>query len=216
MTPNALYWYFRQKDQLLDALAEHIFIAVALPEPDDREWFVQLRGLLVAFVDALRPHLAVAGLTQTRILLSEPGINIAERALALLRGAGFSAEQAAQLGGFLLNAVVSLVIAEPGSHDVLDEDARDKERRARKAALLTLPPSEYPNVIDSADELTVCENDDAYYAQGIDCWWREYAGSARDSTHWNTSDPSRRRYSRGARALRAPEHLPRSSRTRAG
>jgi hypothetical protein len=118
----------------------------------------------VAFVDALRPHPAVAGLTQTRILLSEPGINIAERALALLRGAGFSAEQAAQLGGFL-NAVVSLVIAEPGSHDVLGEDARDKERRARKAALLTLPPSEYPNVIDSADELTVCENDDAYYAQ---------------------------------------------------
>jgi len=57
------------------------------------------------------------------------------------------------------------VIAEPGSHDVLGEDARDKERRARKAALLTLPPSEYPNVIDSADELTVCENDDAYYAQ---------------------------------------------------
>lgn len=118
----------------------------------------------MAFVDALRPHAAVAGLTQTRILLSEPGINIAERALALLRGAGFSAEQAAQLGGFL-NAVVSLVIAEPGSHDVLGEDARDKERRARKAALLTLPPSEYPNVIDSADELTVCENDDAYYAQ---------------------------------------------------
>ena len=53
------------------------------------------------------------------------------------------------------------MIAEPGSHDVLGEDARDKERRARKAALLTLPPSEYPNVIDSADELTVCENDDA-------------------------------------------------------
>jgi TetR/AcrR family transcriptional regulator, tetracycline repressor protein len=88
VTPNALYRYFRQKDQLLDALAEHIFTAVALPEPDDREWFVQLRGLLVAFVDALRPHPAVAGLTQTRILLSEPGINIAERALALLRGQG--------------------------------------------------------------------------------------------------------------------------------
>ena len=131
VTPNALYWYFRQKDQLLDALAEHIFTAVALPEPDDREWFVQLRGLLVAFVDALRPHPAVAGLTQTRILLSEPGINIAERALALLRGAGFSAEQAAQLGGFL-NAVVPLVIAEPGSHDVLDEDSqRQRASRAK-------------------------------------------------------------------------------------
>ena len=168
VTPNALYWYFRQKDQLLDALVEHRFAAVVLPEADSREWFVQLRALLAALVDALRPHPAIASLTQTRILLSEPGINIAERALALLRAAGFSAEQAAQLAGFLLSAVVSLVIAEPGSHDVHDEEGRDKQRRAQKAVLLTLPPSVYPNVIDSADALTVCENDDAYYAQGID------------------------------------------------
>jgi AcrR family transcriptional regulator len=168
VTPMALYWHFRNKEELLDALVEHLFSAVVLPGRDDREWSAALRAELAAFAEALRPHPAVAALAQARILFSAPGLEIAERALGLLREAGFSVEQAAQVGGYLLGSVITLVTAEPGLAGGLDEDARDAQIRARKAALQALPPSAYPNVIACAEPLTRCENDEVYFARGLD------------------------------------------------
>lgn len=168
VTPMALYWHFSNKDELLDALAEHLFSTLRLPTKEATGWAGQLRSTLAAFVAVLRPHPAVAVLTHSRILYSGAGLALAERALGLLHEAGFSAEQAAQVGGYLLAAVVTLVTAEPGAGHGPDPDTRDAAARGRKAALLSLPPRDYPHVVASADALTSCENDEAYYARGLD------------------------------------------------
>jgi TetR/AcrR family transcriptional regulator, tetracycline repressor protein len=171
VTPMALYWHFRNKDELLDALVEHLFATVtlpAVPEVGGLDWSEQLHVALTAFATALRPHPALAPLTQARVLFSAPGLLMAERALGLLREGGFSAEQSAQIGGYLVGAVVTLVVAEPGVTTEPDLELRQSQTRARQAALRSLSPSDYPNVIACAEPLTFCANDDAYFAQGID------------------------------------------------
>src|SRR3954447_13794451 len=90
VTPMAMYWHFNDKEALLDGIAEQLIGAVRLPEPSDAAWDVQLHAILEAFLAAVRPHPNVAALALKRILVCEPGLDLADRALGLLRQAGFS------------------------------------------------------------------------------------------------------------------------------
>jgi TetR/AcrR family tetracycline transcriptional repressor len=168
VTPMALYWHFRDKDELIDALAEHLFRSVRLPDAEPEGWAEQLRASLAALVEALRPHPAVAGLARARILSGHAGLALAERALSLLDEAGFSTEEAAEIGSYLVAAVVTLVTAEPGAGHGPDPDVRDDAVRAQRAGLLSLSPHDYPHVVASADALAACTDDDAYFARGLD------------------------------------------------
>jgi TetR/AcrR family transcriptional regulator, tetracycline repressor protein len=168
VTPMAVYWHVKNKDELLDAIAEQLFASVQLPEVSREPWHRQLHALLNSGLQALRPHPGVVHLALTRILNSEAGLAIAERVLGLLRGARFSPEQAAQVGGYLISAIITLVTAEPGPGHALTEDEYDTAVRSRRAMLYTLSPKQYPNIVDSAEALAVCANADSYYEQGLE------------------------------------------------
>jgi TetR/AcrR family tetracycline transcriptional repressor len=168
VTPMAMYWHFSDKDSLLDGIAESLVAAVKLPEPSDEPWDEQLRAILAAFLEAFRPHPAVAGLALRRILTSEPGLAIAERALGLLRSAGFPAQRAAEAGSFVLCAVITLVTSQPGRSAPSAPEDREQMLREKRAALEVLSPARYPNVVASAPALVGCADDDAYYALNLD------------------------------------------------
>jgi TetR/AcrR family tetracycline transcriptional repressor len=168
VTPMAMYWHFTDKDSLLDGIAESLIAAVKLPEPNDRPWDEQLHDILAAFLAAIDPHPAVAGLALRRILTSEPGLRLAEQALGLLRSAGFPAAQAGEVGSFLLCAVITLVTSQPGRHgQPLEGEERAQMIREKRAALEALSPSRYPNVVAAAPALVVCRNEDDYYAMNL-------------------------------------------------
>jgi TetR/AcrR family tetracycline transcriptional repressor len=169
VTPMAMYWHFSDKDSLLDGIAEALVAGVKLPEPTDEAWHVQLRGILAAFLEAIRPHPAVANLALRRILTSEPGLAIAERALGLLRSAGFPADRAAETGSFVLCAVITMVTSQPGRPGKpVENDDREQMIREKRAALEVLSPARYPNVVAAAPSLVSCADDDAYYALNLD------------------------------------------------
>ncbi|HEV7962527.1 MAG TPA: TetR/AcrR family transcriptional regulator C-terminal domain-containing protein [Actinoplanes sp.] len=168
VTPMAMYWHFNDKDALLDGIAEYLVAAVKLPEPTDEPWDVRLRDILEAFLAAIRPHPNVAGLALKRILSSEPGLVMAERALGLLRQAGFAPEQSAEIGSFLLCAVITLVTNEPGPHRPIEGEARAEMIRHKRAALEALSPARYPNVLAAAPFLVACSDEDSYFAVNLD------------------------------------------------
>jgi TetR/AcrR family transcriptional regulator, tetracycline repressor protein len=168
VTPMALYWHFKDKGELLDGIAERLLAGVRLPGPSPRPWPEQLRCVLEALSDALRPHPEVAGLVSDRVLSCEAGLTVAEHTLAVLRHAGLSAEQAAQVGGYLLNAVAMLVTTEPGREHGPDPQARDDAIRRTTAALSGLPVRRFPNVVSSAGVLAACPSPDAYFSLGLD------------------------------------------------
>jgi AcrR family transcriptional regulator len=168
VTPMALYWHFRDKAALLDAIAERTFADIRLPETDGAEWTEALAAVLSAFLAAMHPHPSTANLVLTRVFSSEPGLALAERVLGLLVTAGFSDAHASQIGGYVLHALVSLVTMEPGAEPGLRPDLREETLRAKRAALLGLSRERYPTLVTCADALTACTDERAYHDMGID------------------------------------------------
>jgi len=168
VTPMALYRHFSDKDDLLAAIGDRMLADIVLPEPNDDRWDLQLQAILTAFVAALRPHPKVAQLAMFRILITEPGLAMAERTMELLTEAGFSIDDAAEVGRQSLCSLITLVTMEPGSAEVTDPIAREDALRAKRASLAALPPRRYPLISAAADTLVCPASTDAYYQLGID------------------------------------------------
>ena len=167
VTPMALYWHFKDKDAVLDGIAERIYAGVQLPAPTSKRWDKQLRSVLDAVLAAVRPHPLVAELLAPRVMASEPGLLLSERAIGLLRAGGFSAADASQTAAFLLCSIVTLVTSEPGSKVIMGEDA-DAIYRMKRAQLDTLDPKLFPNLLASAEFFLQCEDEDTYFSRGMD------------------------------------------------
>lgn len=168
VTPMALYRHFSDKDDLLAAIGDRILGEIDLPKPTGDRWDVQLRALLTAFVDALRPHPKVAGLTLYRILVCEPGLALGERTMELLIEGGFSVDDAAEVGRQSLCSLITLVTTEPGADEDTNPIAREDALRAKRASLAALSPRRYPLITAAADTLICPTSTDQYYALGID------------------------------------------------
>jgi AcrR family transcriptional regulator len=168
VTPMALYRHFPDKDGLLEAIADHLLAQVRPPAPDDRPWHEQLRDVLTALLDAIRPHPNAAPLLFTRMLASPPALAVTERFLALLTEGGLTHEEAVDTACQTLACLVSLVIADPARTHGPTREAREEAIRAKKALLLTLSPHHYPHIVASADAFATYAARDAYYHRGID------------------------------------------------
>jgi AcrR family transcriptional regulator len=168
VTPMALYWHFKDKDAVLDGIAEQIYKSVVLPEPTDAAWDVQLRAVLQAVLDAIRPHPLAADLLAPRVMKSEAGLVLAERVIGMLREAGFSPSQASQTASFLLCSIVTLVTSEPGKQTPLSADDLAEADRQKRAQLGALNPKLFPHLLESAEFFLFCDDEDAYFARGMD------------------------------------------------
>ena len=173
VTPMALYWHFKDKELLLDGVAERLLSQVRLPDPrpgtGDGAWHERLRAVLAELLVVLRAHPALADLVRGRILGCEAGLELSERAFAALKDAGFDVERRAQIGMQALHTMVLLVTTEPGQR-VGNESAEAGAQRMRtkKAALQALSPGRYPNVLDCADPMTAAPSESEYFALGLD------------------------------------------------
>src|SRR3712207_4958812 len=79
VTPMALYWHFRSKDELLDGMAARIFEEVDLAVVDaSAAWQEQLRVLLGSMLGVLRAHPSTAILLSTRTASSEGSLRATE------------------------------------------------------------------------------------------------------------------------------------------
>jgi TetR/AcrR family tetracycline transcriptional repressor len=167
VTPMALYWHVRNKDELLDAMGDRMFAglnvdAVATTGP----WPDQLRRIIATLVAALRVHPATAELAAARVLNCEVGRELAERTLGLLRDAGFSVTQAADIARHAMQTAVMLVTQQAGEPTIA-VDQRDAVMEAKRAGLAALPPKQFPRLVEAADALTNCADDEAYFRFGV-------------------------------------------------
>lgn len=168
VTPMALYWHFRNKDELLEGVAALLFEAADLSVDASASWQDQLRALLGSLLGVLRAHPSAAILLSTRTVSSESGLRATEAMLDILRRGGFSPAEATQVARHALSTITNLVSGEPGVV-VRDESGEelDARRRARRF-LESLPPERYPRLVEAAAPLSEGVAPDAYFAFGLD------------------------------------------------
>lgn len=139
VAPMTLYGYVATKDELLEAIANHVL--AALPLMEGERWDEGLATFFTAFHDVLLEHHSVAHLFTSRSIMSPAVLRHGEKTFAELLQAGFSERAAVEaitaLFGYTLGAA-------------LYELARTRERADltadRQRRLEELGPDEYPTI----------------------------------------------------------------------
>jgi TetR/AcrR family tetracycline transcriptional repressor len=167
VTPMALYWHFRTKEDLLAGAADRVLDALEVPERVG-DWTVDIRTALVALVTAMRPHPQVAQLVADRIMIHPTGLDLTELALATLRAGGFDSEEASYLAMQALRAAITMVTGDPVDDSGRSPQDREAQLRTKRAWIASLPPEKYPALVEHADAMTHCADVDRFFDLGVD------------------------------------------------
>lgn len=152
VTPMSLYRYVPSKEALLAALVDRVFEEFEVPAGDNADWREQLHRLACSFRRLLIAHPTIAAIrSTTSTAVSHNQARAVEVVLGTLRRAGFSPREAVQLEMELEAFVVAHVMLETGGGTPPPADAERKAQvRAIRARLLTLPPEEFPHLVEAA------------------------------------------------------------------
>ena len=168
VTPMALYWHFRGKDELLNGLAERIWGEIDLTVDRAAPWTEQIRRLLESLLTVLRAHPAAPELLLgSEKMNSEPARNATELTLDILRTAGFTPEDASFAARSVLWTGITLVMSEPGIES-LDDAERTELQRKKQVTLATQSSAKYPRLVECAVPMTACDNPEKHYEFGVD------------------------------------------------
>ena len=169
VTPMALYWHFRSKDDLLVGLAERVWSEIDITVDPAASWSDQLRGLLWSLIGVLRAHPAAPWLLIEHEATNESAMRATELTLELLRsGAGFGPEQASELARQALWTGLMLILSEVGFKPSLSVEERDEVQRTKMIRLSMMPPGSFPRIVEHAKVLTDCASSDLHYQVGVD------------------------------------------------
>ncbi|HEX6448402.1 MAG TPA: TetR family transcriptional regulator [Trebonia sp.] len=166
VTPMALYWHFRSKEELLDGLADRVWSEIDVNVDSAAPWPAQLRTMVESLVRVLREHPAAPQLLMNSEKQSEASLHVTEVALEVLRGAGFDPLNASEVARSGLWTGIMLVMSEPGIKS-LSLDERAELQRRKQVTLATLPVAVYPRLVECAAPMTACDNPEFHYEFGV-------------------------------------------------
>ncbi|MFG2042025.1 TetR/AcrR family transcriptional regulator [Dactylosporangium sp. NPDC048998] len=169
VTPMALYWHFKNKDELLLGLTDHVMAEVRADRSAADPWPVQLRAMIAALVRAMRAHPCLPDLLHA---VDKKGVESFTRAtddaLGLLERAGFNLEEGYWVASYLLHAAIGLVSAQPGCPTAMPREHADEWLRQHRIHLQSLPAERYPHMVRLAESYLTHPDLDRYFDFGID------------------------------------------------
>jgi TetR/AcrR family transcriptional regulator, tetracycline repressor protein len=168
VTPMALYWHFRSKEDLLEGMGERVWNEVDMNVDPAAPWPDQLRAMLESLVGVLRAHPSASQLLLVAEKRNEGALRAAEITLSLLRGAGFDPEHASAIARGALWTGIMLVLSDPRHKPELSADERAEHQRRGQIELTMLPVNRFPRLVECAAPMTASEDPDFHYSFGID------------------------------------------------
>jgi AcrR family transcriptional regulator len=169
VTPMALYWHFKNKDELLVGLVDHAFAAVSATPIGADPWQQQLRAMVESLVSVMREHASLSDLlfaVDKQTVASF--IRATDHALELLTRGGFSLEEGYWVASYLLHSCIGLVAAQPGCPVGIAIAEAAEWRRQKRLALETLPQDQFPQLVAYARTLETEPDVDRYFRFGVD------------------------------------------------
>jgi TetR/AcrR family tetracycline transcriptional repressor len=167
VTPMALYWHFRNKEELLAALGDQVWSELDTDVDPAAPWYIQMRGLLESLLQVLRAHPCASQVILEGEKQSDAALVASETALAVLRRGGFDPDHAAEIARSALWTGLMLVMSDPGVKPALSAAELAEAQRRARVRLALLPPDRYPRLVEAAVPMS-CGDPEFHYAFGID------------------------------------------------
>jgi TetR/AcrR family transcriptional regulator, tetracycline repressor protein len=169
VTPMALYWHFRSKEELLAGLGDRVWAEIDAVVDPAADWSQQLRGLLESLVQVLRTHPSASQLLLAGDKLhGDAALLVTETTLDVLQRAGFDAARASEIARSALWTGLTLVLSEPGYDPAVTPEERAEHQRKSLIELSMLPPDRFPCLVAAAGPMTACDDLEFHYRFGID------------------------------------------------
>ncbi len=150
----SLYYHFKGRGEVLDAVAELLMAQVAAPA--EGSWQDRLRGFATSYRTVALKHPRAFPLLATRPVNRPGGFGMLETVSATLRSAGFEPETAGRLVLLIGCWCNGALLAE-----IAGSDARP-DPTASTATELTDMAVRYPNLVEMAPYLSLCDFQPAF------------------------------------------------------
>ncbi|HEX6871982.1 MAG TPA: TetR family transcriptional regulator [Micromonosporaceae bacterium] len=169
VTPMALYWHFKNKDELLLGIVDHALATVKATRDPDDSWQRQLRAMVESLVSVMREHPSLTDLLPVvDKQLAASFSRATNDALELLTRGGFNLDEGYWVASYLLHGCIGLVAAQPGCPATMPPAQAPEWRRQKRLALEQLPSDEYPMLVAFARSLELEPDLERYYRFGVD------------------------------------------------
>jgi AcrR family transcriptional regulator len=166
VTPMALYWHYKNKEQLLVGMADHLIGGFAPGPADERPWQAQLRELTEGLIRTLRAHPCAKDVLEQIDPVAVPNfLAVWDQALGLARTAGFGVDESCLITKYLLQSAIA--IADAPVHRQAEPD-REERARAKLFGLQSLPVDRYPHLVEMARPLVAGTDSILYDTFGVD------------------------------------------------
>ncbi len=169
VTPMALYRYVDSKEGLLAAVADRAFEEFELPTESD-DWREELKSLAHSFRRLLLTHPTVATLFSSKPAeISQNGARVVEVVLGVLRRAGFPPQEAALVESECERFILGLVVLEMGGGpQICPFNPETTHSHEAVAKLASLPPEEFPYLLESLPYFNERKNADWAFEFALD------------------------------------------------
>ncbi|WP_113700733.1 TetR/AcrR family transcriptional regulator [Nonomuraea lactucae] len=170
VTPMALYWHFKNKEQLLAGMADHLVGGFAPGRAaDDRPWRERLRDLIEGLIRVLRTHPCARTVLEQVDQASVPAfLAVWDHALGLARGAGFGVEESCLISRYLLQSAISIADAPVHLRSRHTPEEMEEIVRLKRVALQSLPADRYPHLVEMAGPIVAGMDAGFYDTFGVD------------------------------------------------
>ncbi len=172
VTPVALYRYVESKDDLLDAMADHVLGLIPIPE-ERAPWKDFLRRVAHGARTVLVEHPGTAPLYSSRpLLFSENARFLAEEIIGAFLDAGVSPADAVRLYEQFARLTLALTLLEavpPAGHARdADPEAREEAERRFRGVLEGLSPRRFPSLVEATPALAKRRDVEETFESGLD------------------------------------------------
>ncbi|MCR1784389.1 TetR/AcrR family transcriptional regulator [Nocardioides carbamazepini] len=159
-----LYGYFRSKDEILDAMADHVMSGIELPPVEDETPEQALRAVAQAFVTLMTEHPSVSWLLSSRVTRSHASLKAAmEDVLQRLVNTGIPPETAVRCYGLLIQFALGFAAYQaPRQWGAASGDDGAELRRQQEHYWAGLPATEFPLVVALAPQLVMLPTEDQF------------------------------------------------------
>ncbi|GAB2958733.1 TetR/AcrR family transcriptional regulator [Nonomuraea fastidiosa] len=169
VTPMALYWHYKNKEQLLIGMADHLIGGFAPKEADERPWQEQLRELILGLVRTLRSYPCAKTILEQIDPITVPSfLTVWEAALRLTRLAGFGVEESCLITKYLLDSAISFAGAPVRHRAGRTPEEVEEIGRTKRAGLQALNADAYPHLVEMAHLLVTPLDARLYDTFGVD------------------------------------------------